>query len=129
MMSAKWRLRLLAVVAALGVTGPAAADDIVRLQPGMGGVADIGATRCDYYTYVHPAGPSGFHQAVLYYFEGFVRARTGQTVNAWLGGMRGGERWTFAAIGDHVLAWCEAHPEGTVGDGVADLWQSVSGTP
>jgi hypothetical protein len=128
-MGAVGRLPLLAALACLAAAGPVAADDIVRLQPGMGGVADIGATRCDYYSYVHPAGPSGFHQAVLYYFEGFVRARTGQTVNAWLAGVPGGQRWTFAAIGDHVLAWCEAHPEGTVADGVGDLWRTAGGTP
>lgn len=120
---------LLVALAILACAGPVAAEDIVRLQPGMGGVADIGATRCDYYTYVHPAGPSGFNQAVLYYFEGFVRARTGLAVNAWLAGQPDGRRWTFAAIGDHVLDWCAAHPDGTVADGVVDLWRAAGGAP
>jgi hypothetical protein len=109
----------LVLVAAAAVAGP------VRLRAGMGGVADIGATRCDYYAYIHPNGPTGFDQSVLYWLEGYIYARSGKPINAFLAGVAGGERWTFDAIGQHVLDYCAANPEQTVADGAVDLWNRM----
>ncbi len=126
-MSALRRLRgTLAGAVLLAATMAHAADPIVHLHPGMGGVADLGATKCDYYAYVHPNGPRGFDQAVLYWLEGFVHARTGQPIDAFLASVPGGQRWTFDAIGRHVLDWCTANPGNTVADGVTDLWNEIN---
>lgn len=121
------RRRLATAIVGALLASSAGADDVVRLHPGMGGVADIGATKCDYYTFVHPNAPRGFHQSVVYYVEGYVLARTGQTINVWLASLPGGRRWTFDAIGNHVLDWCAANPTGNVADGVNDLWAQMSG--
>jgi hypothetical protein len=111
----------------LWLAGTATAADTVRLREGMGGVADIGATKCDYYAYIHPTGPMGFDQAVLYWFQGYVHARSGKSVNAFLAGIPDGSRWTFERIGRHVLDYCTANPARTVADGVMDLWAKVTG--
>lgn len=116
-----------ALVLALAVASAAASGGPIRLREGMGGVADIGATRCDYYAYIHPNAPSGFDQAVLYWFEGYVQARSGTTIDAWLAGIPGGDQWTFDRIGGHVLDYCMANPGATVADGVSDLWQRIGG--
>jgi hypothetical protein len=109
--------------------GAAAAQGEIRLREGMGGVADIGATRCDYYAYIHPNGPTGFNQSVLYWLEGYVHARTGRHLDAFLAGVPDGDRWTFDRIGQHVLDYCTANPGATVADGVVDLWKRLGGGP
>lgn len=109
--------------------GGAAAQGEIRLREGMGGVADIGATRCDYYAYIHPNGPTGFNQSVLYWLEGYVHARTGQGLDAFLAGIPDGRRWTFDRIGQHVLDYCTANPGATVADGAIDLWKQLGGGP
>jgi len=116
-----------ALLVGLCTAGPAALADPVGLREGMGGVADMGATKCDYYAYIHPNGPSGFDQAVLYWFQGYVHARTGKAINTFLGEVPDGQRWTFERIGRHVLDYCTANPDRTVADGVTDLWNRMSG--
>lgn len=111
----------LAVVSAVASAGP------IRLREGMGGVADIGATKCDYYAYIHPNAPTGFNQSVLYWFEGYVHARTGKGIDAWLASVPGGDQWTFDRIGGQVLDYCTANPSATVADAVGDLWIRISG--
>lgn len=101
----------------------------VQLREGMGGVADLGATRCDFYAYIHPNGPTGFNQAVLYWLEGYVHARTGKNLDAFLAGVPDGDRWTFDLIGQHVLDYCTANPKATVADGMQDLWRRMGGGP
>lgn len=121
--------RVLAPAALTGLSlaaTPASADP-VRLREGMGGVDDMGATKCDYYAYIHPNGPSGFDQAVLYWFQGYVHARTGKAINAFLAEVPDGSRWTFERIGRHVLDYCTANPGRTVADGILDLWARVTG--
>lgn len=93
----------------------------------MGGVADIGATKCDYYAYIHPNGPTGFNQSVLYWFEGYVHARSGKTIDVWLAAVPGGDQWTFDRIGGYVLDYCTANPAATVADAVGDLWKRIGG--
>jgi hypothetical protein len=123
------RLRLLRHVIAivLVLAGAAAPAGPIRLHEGMGGVANLGATKCDYYAYIHPNGPTGFNQATLYWFEGYVYARSGKTLDAWLDTVPGGDQWTFDRIGGHVLDYCTANPDATVADAVADLWTRISG--
>jgi hypothetical protein len=116
-----------ALVLALAVASAAAAGGQIRLREGMGGVADIGATRCDYYAYLHPNAPTGFNQAVLYWFEGYVHSRSGKPIDAWLAGIPGGDQWTFDRIGAHVLDYCVANPGATVAEAGVDLWQRIGG--
>lgn len=123
---ASLRVRL-GVAAALLAAGGVPNAEPIRLHEGMGGVADLGATRCDYYLYIHPNGPNGFNQAVLYWLEGYVHARTGKTIDAFLVGVPGGGRWTLDRIGEHVLDYCTANPEATVADAIGDLWQRMTG--
>jgi hypothetical protein len=115
------------LVLALAFVSAAASAGPIRLREGMGGVPDIGATQCDYYAYIHPNGPNGFNQAVLYWLEGYVHARSGKTLDAWLAGVRGGDQWTFDRIGEHVLDYCTANPAATVADAVGDLWKRIGG--
>ena len=117
---------LLVAAALLAGTGAQAG---IQLREGMGGVADLGATRCDFYAYIHPNGPTGFNQSVLYWLEGYVHARTGQNLDAFLAGVPDGNRWTFDRIGQHVLDYCTANPKATVADGVVDLWGRMGGNP
>lgn len=118
-------MRLLVAAVVLGGACTAQAD--IRLREGMGGVADIGATRCDYYAYIHPNGPTGFNQSVLYWLEGYVHARTGGSLDAFLAKAPGGQRWSFDSIGQHVLDYCTANPKASVADGVVDLWARMGG--
>lgn len=115
------------LVLGLAILGADASAGQIRLREGMGGVADIGATKCDYYAYIHPNGPTGFNQAVLYWFEGYVHARSGKTIDDWLAGVPGGDQWTFDRIGGHVLDYCTANPAATVADAVGDLWKRIGG--
>ena len=115
------------LIVAACLLGGTAAQGEIRLREGMGGVADIGATRCDYYAYIHPNGPTGFNQSVLYWLEGYVHALTGKSLDDFLAGVPDGRRWTFDSIGQHVLDYCTANPRATVADGVVDLWGRMSG--
>lgn len=125
-MTKRYFMRLLSVLALAILSGAAAAGQIHLLE-GMGGVADIGATRCDYYAYIHPNAPTGFNQSVLYWFEGYVHARSGKTIDGWLADVPGGDQWTFDRIGSHVLDYCTANPAATVADAVGDLWNRIGG--
>ncbi len=60
--------------------GTVAAADGIRLRPGMTGVADLGATSCETFNHIYPAGPTGLRQAALYYAEGFIYGRSGKTL-------------------------------------------------
>jgi hypothetical protein len=116
-----------ALVLTLVIASAAASGGPIRLREGMGGVADIGATKCDYYAYIHPNAPTGFNQAVLYWFEGYVHARSGKAIDAWLAGIPGGDQWTFDRIGGHVLDYCTGNPGATVADAGGDLWKRIGG--
>jgi len=118
--------RLFSGLAAVVLLASGSAADPIRLRPGMGGVADLGATKCDYYAYIHPDGPTGFNQSVLYWLEGYVHARTGGTLDALLASVPDGGRWTFDSIGAHVLDYCTKNPAMTVADGITDLWDRLN---
>ena len=126
-MSTSRILHIAAAVAALLAAGSALPGEPIRLHQGMGGVADFGATRCDYYAYIHPNGPTGFNQAVLYWLEGYVHARTGKTMDAFLASVPDGGRWTFDSIGQQVLDYCETNATATVADAIGDLWNRMNG--
>ncbi len=115
-------MRLLPAATVLLTAGLATAGETLRLREGMGGVADIGATRCDYYAYIHPNGPSGFDQSVLYWLEGYVHARTGKAIDAFLAGVPNGADWTFDRIGSDILDHCTRNPGQSVADAIIALW-------
>jgi hypothetical protein len=68
---------------AVGVANMALAAPLA-LRPGMGGVPDLGAIRCETFNAMYPAGPNGLRQAILYWMEGYVYARTGKTMDEFL---------------------------------------------
>lgn len=112
-------LTLLLVIAG---ASPAIAGKLT-LRPGMGGVPDLGAIRCETFNDMYPAGPSGLRQAILYWTEGYVFARTGKIIDELLESL--GERgtlWNFETLTDHIVQFCRAKPEAPVPDAVADLW-------
>ena len=55
---------------ALIAVNAAVAADKLALRPGMGGVPDLGAIRCETFTKILPEGPRGFRQAVLTWATG-----------------------------------------------------------
>lgn len=106
----------------IGSASPAIAGKL-SLRPGMGGVPDLGAVRCETFNDMYPAGPSGLRQAILYWTEGYVYARTGKTMDELLESLEErGARWNFETLTGHVVEFCRANPEAPVPDAVADLW-------
>jgi hypothetical protein len=122
-MRRRGRLALAALLAALA--GPAVAGHL-DLRPGMGGVGDVGAMSCQAFGIMHAKGQSGSRQAVLYWTEGLVFARSGKGLEAYLSGLPdGGARWNFESLTGHVVDWCAAHPQAPVSAAVEDLWQAL----
>ncbi len=111
----------------LATAGGPASGAPLALRPGMGGVADFGAIRCETLTVMYPAGPNGVRQAVLYWTEGYVYARTGQTMDAFLARRPHEVPWDFERLTGHVVAFCAAQPDALVAMAVEDLWVRLGG--
>jgi hypothetical protein len=118
-------LALLALLMMLAAHAAPAATGKLALRPGMGGVPDIGAIACATFNDMYPAGPSGVRQAVLYWTEGFVFAKTGRSIDEQLAAV-GGD-WDFESLTGHVVGFCAAHPEMPVSAAVVDLWGRIGG--
>jgi hypothetical protein len=109
---------------AAGIAVPAVAAPLA-LRPGMGGVPDLGAIRCETFNAMYPAGPNGLRQAILYWTEGYVYAKTGKTMDEFLASP-GMDIWDFGTLTDHVVAFCQAQPEVPVPLAVMDLWARMN---
>jgi len=98
--------------------------DELQLRPGMTGVPDLGAIDCATFNHIYPAGPTGMEQAVLYWAEGWLYARSGLTMDELLSAQAPGSRaWDFDALTGHIVDFCAAHPDRPLPAAVADLWQ------
>jgi hypothetical protein len=118
------------LAAAVLLLPPVARPGPLEMRPGMGGVGDIGAMSCQAFSVMHSKGQSGSRQAVLYWTEGLVFARTGKSMDSFLAGLPdGGAAWNFESLTGHVVDWCEAHPEAPVNAAVEDLWRALGGAP
>lgn len=96
----------------------------LQLRPGMTGVPDLGAIDCATFNRIYPAGPTGMSQAVLYWAEGWLHARSGMTVDELLAAQPpGGPDWDFDALTGHIVDFCAAQPEAPLPAAVAELWR------
>ncbi len=116
-------LALTGIIAA-GVGAPSLAAPLA-LRPGMGGVPDLGAIRCETFNEMYPAGPNGLRQAILYWTEGYVYAQTGKTMDEFLASP-GMDIWNFGTLTDHIVEFCKAQPDAPVPLAVIDLWGRIS---
>jgi len=114
----------LAGFVAAAMSSPSLAAPLA-LRPGMGGVPDLGAIRCETFNEMYPAGPNGLRQAILYWTEGYVYAQTGKTMDEFLASP-GMDIWDFGTLTDHIVEFCKAQPEAPVPLAVKDLWTRMS---
>jgi hypothetical protein len=104
---------------------PALAAGPLKLRPGMTGVPDLGAIRCETFSQMHPAGPTGMEQAVLTWAGGYIYGRTGKTLDEVLAAQAAGTEWNFDTLTGHIVSYCAAHPQAPVPEAVADLWAQL----
>ena len=57
--------QLLLMSVLTGITGMSIAAKPLTLRPGMTGVPDLGAIKCEMFVHMYPNGPTGMSQAVL----------------------------------------------------------------
>lgn len=120
-------MRRVALSGLLLVAGLALAGEGLRLRPGMTGVADLGAIRCETFNQMYPAGPTGLEQAVLTWAEGYMYGRSGRTLDEILAAQPAdGPRWDFDSLTGHLVDYCAARPEAPVPVAVEDLWSRLS---
>lgn len=118
-------ISILLVAPALTLSDRTLAAELT-LRPGMTGVADLGATSCETFNQMHPAGPTGMEQAVLTWAQGYFYGQSGQTMNEILAALPDdGPSWTFDTLTGHIVAFCAAQPDAGIPDAVADLWQQL----
>lgn len=112
---------------ALIAVNAAVAADKLALRPGMGGVPDLGAIRCETFTKILPEGPTGFRQAVLTWAAGYIYGRSGQTIDEVLAAApANGPDWTFDTLTDHVVGFCAANPGAPLPAAIQDLWTRLN---
>ncbi|MBM4196236.1 MAG: hypothetical protein FJ197_03935 [Gammaproteobacteria bacterium] len=75
---------------------------------------------------IHPDGPNGFNQAVLYRFEGYVHTRTGKGIDDFPASAPRGSDRNFDRIGAQLLNYCSANSSKTVADDIIDLWNRIN---
>ena len=122
----KWHLPAAALAAGLGLAAAAGAAQKLTLRPGMTGVPDLGAISCATLTHMHPAGPTGTEQALLTWAQGYLYARTGQTMDEILAGLPAdAPAWTFDRLAGHLVEFCAANPEAQVPEAAADLARAL----
>ena len=120
----------LALVMLLATLSPIAqAADPLTLKPGMVGVPDLGALQCETFNQMYPNGPTGMRQAVLTWAQGYFFARSGKTTDAILADLPADSTWDFDSLSGHLVAYCEATPDASVPEAVADLWSSLNSNP
>lgn len=116
-----------AVVLAGFLANAAMAAGKLTLRPGMGGVPDLGAIRCETFTKILPEGPIGFRQAVLTWAEGYIYGKSGQTIDEVLASLPAGSPdWTFDTLTDHIVGYCTSNPAAPLPVAVQDLWARLN---
>ncbi len=114
----------IAAVACLYMT--AAAAEKLTLRPGMTGVPDLGAIRCETFSTMYPFGPTGMRQAALTYAEGYFFAVSSKTMDEILE-QQGNESadWNFDSLTDHIVVFCAANPKARFPEAVQDLGRKL----
>jgi hypothetical protein len=102
------------------------AAEPLALRPGMGGVADPGTMSCEYFNTLYPNAPTGFRQTLLYWAEGYIYGKSGQSIDQALAtAPPAAKPWTFDSLTDHLVGYCRTSPAATVPAAVDDLWQKL----
>jgi len=98
----------------------------LTLRPGMTGVPDLGAIRCETFANMYPNGPTGMSQAALTWAQGYFYGLTGKTTDEILAQLPEESPWNFDTLTGHIIIFCEEHPEVPLPDAVKDLWSALN---
>ena len=90
----------------------------------MTGFADLGVIQCDDFIELLPIGPKGFRQSLMTYAQGFIYAKSGQSMDQVLADRDGA--WTYETLSDEMVKYCAANPDKSVPDAAAHLWEALS---
>ncbi len=118
-------MRLVLVLMLTGIPAMATAAKPLTLKPGMTGVADLGAIKCEIFANMYPNGPTGMSQAVLTWAQGYFYGLTGKTTDEILVQLPEDSPWNFDTLTGHILAYCEEYPEEPLPEAVKDLWSAL----
>jgi hypothetical protein len=98
----------------------------LTLRPGMTGVPDLGAIKCETFANMYPNGPTGMSQAALTWAQGYFYGLTGKTTDEILVQLPENSPWNFDTLTGHIIAYCEGHPEAPLPEAVKDLWSALN---
>ena len=118
--------QLLLMSVLTGIAGMAIAAKPLTLRPGMTGVPDLGAIKCEMFVHMYPNGPTGMSQAVLTWSQGYFYALTGKTTDEILAPLPEESAWDFDSLTGHIVDYCEEHPEVPLPEAVKDLWAALN---
>ena len=106
--------------------GMAIAAKPLILKPGMTGVPDLGAIKCETFANMYPNGPTGMSQAALTWAQGYFFGLTGKTTDEILVQLPEKSPWNFDTLTGHIIVYCEEHPEAPFPEAVKDLWSALN---
>ncbi len=111
-----------AVVALSTLTAGNSAAKEILLPDGMGGVPDIGTIPCNIFTQMLVIGPLGTRHSLLTWAEGYLYAKTDRSMEELVSEANAaGAGWSFTALTDHFVSYCQEHPEAVTKSAVQDL--------
>jgi hypothetical protein len=94
----------------------------LTLPPGMGGVPDIGAVPCSVLTDMMRVGPLGTRHSLLTWTAGYLKALSGKSLQELAdAASAAGRSWTYAQLGDDLVAYCAANPGALTADAATSL--------
>jgi len=117
---------LVAMLLGSSIINNALAEGQLKLRPGMGGVADIGASDCALFTEMHYNGPTGMQHHVLTWVQGYVFAKTGANIDAILAKLPENNGWDFDSLSSVFVDYCKENPEAKVSEAAIALWTTLS---
>ncbi len=118
--------RLLLMSVLTGISGLTNAAKPLTLRPGMTGVPDLGAIKCETFANMYPNGPTGMSQAALTWAQGYFYGLTGKTTDEILAQLPENSSWNFDTLTGHIIVFCEEHPEVPLPEAVKDLWSALN---
>jgi hypothetical protein len=117
---------LVAILLGSSIMNNALAEGQLKLHPGMGGVADIGASDCALFTEMHYNGPTGMQHHVLTWVQGYVFAKTGTNIDAILAKLPENNGWDFDSLSSVFVDYCKENPEAKVSEAAIALWTTLN---
>ncbi|MAF82801.1 MAG: hypothetical protein QGH93_02825 [Gammaproteobacteria bacterium] len=117
---------LILAAALTAYSGMAIAAKPLTLRPGMTGVPDLGAIKCETFADMYPNGPTGMSQAVLTWAQGYFYGLTAKTTDEILAQLPEKSSWDFDTLTGHIIIFCEEHPEVPLPVAVKDLWSVMN---